>query len=95
MQAEMNLLYKNKGVLHYPTLKTVLMVEEILANAETALSREEIKRRLGGKVMHQTLNVILTYLEHSGKILIGKKGILWVYNPSKKLQMAIGKGVEH
>ena len=95
MQGEMNLLYKEKKVLHYPTLKTVLMVEEVLRTADKVLSREEIKRRLGGKVMHQTLNTILDYLEYSGKILIGEKGILWIYNPSKKLQIAINKGVEH
>ena len=95
MQGEINLLYKDKEVLHYPTLKTVLMVEAILRTAEKALSKEEIKRRLEGKVMHQTLNIILDYLEYSGKILIGEKGVLWIYNPSKKLQNAIDKGVEH
>lgn len=89
------MLYGDKEVLHYPTLKTVLMVEDILASSETALSREEIKRRLGGRIMHQTLNVILAYLEHSGKILIGEKGVLWTYNPSRKLQRAILRGVEH
>ncbi len=82
-------------VLHYPTLKTILQVEEVLINAEKALSREAIKRKLGGRIMHQTLNVILHYLEDSGKIFSGKKGILWIYNPSKKLAKAIDKGVEH
>lgn len=81
--------------LHYPTLKTVLQVEEVLINAEKALSREAIKRVLGGKIMHQTLNLILHYLEDSGKIYIGKDGVIWIYNPSKKLEAAIEKGVEH
>jgi len=88
-------MLKNEQVLHYPTLKTVLLVENLLMSADKAMSREEIKRKLEGRVMHQTLNLILRYLEESGKIFIGKKGIIWIYNPSKKLQKEIGKGVEH
>jgi hypothetical protein len=81
-------------ILHYPNLKTVLMVENILKDANTLMNREQLKRKLPTKVMHQTLNVILKYLEDSGKIIDGRKGILWIYNPSKKLQKAIDKGVE-
>ncbi|MBI5228151.1 hypothetical protein HY988_06180 [Candidatus Micrarchaeota archaeon] len=82
-------------VLHYPTLKTVLQVEEVLMNSQKAISREGIKRALGGKIMHQTLNLILHYLDDSGKIYIGEKGIVWIYNPSKKLGEIVRKGVEH
>lgn len=81
--------------LHYPTLRTILQVEQILMNSEKAMSREAIKRALGGRIMHPTLNLILHYLEDSGKIYIGKKGIVWIYNPSKKLEKEIEKGVEH
>src|SRR3989338_2053851 len=84
-----------REVLHFPTLKTVLQVEELLINAEQAMSREAIKRTLGGKIMHQTLNLVLHYLEDSGKIYIGEKGVVWIYNPSKKLEKTIRKGVEH
>jgi hypothetical protein len=87
-------LYKN-DVLHYPNLRTVLLVEDLLKNADKAVSKEEIKRSLGGSVMHQTLNVILKYLEYSGKIIVSRKGIVWIYNPSRKLAAAIEKGVEH
>lgn len=83
-----------KEALHYPNLKTVLMVEKVLKNAETTLSREELKEKLPRKVMHQTLNVILEYLEESGKILDGHKGIDWIYNPSPKLAKAIAKARE-
>ena len=81
-------------VIHYPNLKTVLMVEDTLKNANNLMSREELKNKLPTKVMHQTLNVILKYLEDSGKILDGRKGILWIYNPSPKLDKAIKEGVE-
>ena len=81
-------------IIHYPSLKTVLMVENALKKANKLLSREELKVKLPTKVMHQTLNVILQYLENSGKILDGRKGILWIYNPSPKLDKAIKEGVE-
>ncbi len=81
-------------VIHYPNLKTVLMVEDVLKNANKLMTREELKRKLPRKIMHQTLNVILSYLEYSGKIIDGRKGILWIYNPSPKLDKAIKEGVE-
>ena len=70
------------------------MVENILKKANNLLTREQLKKKLEKKVMHQTLNIILGYLEDSGKILDGRKGILWIYNSSPKLEEAIKKGVE-
>jgi len=85
---------QNLKIIHYPNLKTVLMVENILQKANTLMTREQLKKKLPTKIMHQTLNVILNYLENSGKILDGRKGILWIYNPSSKLDKAIKEGVE-
>jgi len=82
-------IYKSKQIIHYPSLKTMLMVEKILKKAETAIDREELKRRLPNKIMHQTLNLILVYLEEKGMIVDSHKGILWIYNPSPKLRKAI------
>jgi hypothetical protein len=79
--------------LHYPNLKTVLMVEEVLKSEELPIKREALKRKLAKKVQHQTLNVILKYLEDSGKIIDGHKGIVWVYNPSPQLRKAIDQGM--
>jgi len=84
----------SKSVIHYPTLKTMLMIERILKEADIAIDREEIKRRLPVKIMHQTLNLILQYLEEKGLIIDGHKGILWIYNPSPKLKEAIERGRE-
>ncbi len=81
-------------VIHYPNLKTVLMVESVLKKTNKLMTREQLKKKLPTKIMHQTLNVILNYLEESGKILDGRKGILWIYNPSQKLDKAIKEGVE-
>ena len=81
-------------ILHYPNLKTVLMVEKVLQEAELALNREELKERLPNQVMHQTLNVVLEYLEERGLIIDGHKGILWTYNNNPKLKEAIARGTE-
>ena len=80
-------------VIHYPNLKTVLMVEEVLKNAEEPLSKKEIKELLPKGIMHQTLNLILEYFENRGMIAFTSQGIVWIYNPSPKLQAAIDKGV--
>ena len=37
-------------VIHYPNLKTVLMVEEVLKNAELAMTKTEIKKRLQNQI---------------------------------------------
>jgi len=81
-------------LIHYPSLKTVLMVESTLKKQIDLVSREELKTKLPKKVMHQTLNVILDYLEDGGKIIDGHKGIVWIYNRSKKLDKAIKGGIE-
>ena len=81
-------------IIHYPNLKTILMVEDALKQANNLMTREKLKNKLPTKIMHQTLNIILKYLEDSGKILDGRKGILWIYNPSPKLDKAIKEGVE-
>jgi len=69
-------------------------VEEILKRANQLMTREELKKKLPTKIMHQTLNVILKYLEDSGKIIDGRKGLLWIYSPSSKLDKAIKEGLE-
>ncbi|MEK6855909.1 MAG: hypothetical protein AABX66_01995 [Nanoarchaeota archaeon] len=81
--------YNETGVIHYPTLKTVLMVERIIREADLAIDREEIKRRLPAKIMHQTLNLILRYLEDRGLILDSHRGIVWIYNLSPKMRNAL------
>lgn len=86
--------YKMKPIIHYPNLKTMLMIEKILKNTQTLITREELKRRLPVKIMHQTLNLILDYLEEKGMIIDSHKGILWIYNPSPKLKRAIEQGRE-
>ena len=77
-----------------PTLGTILMVEDTLKKAGELLTLAEIKRKLPKKVMHQTLIQILDYLQISGKILIGTKGILWIFAEKKELNRLIQQGTE-
>ena len=82
-----------KQILHYPNLRTVLIVERIIQDSDTIVSKAELKRRLPTQIMHQTLNLILEYLENSGKIMIGSKGITYINNPSPKLKALLKKAV--
>ncbi len=79
---------------HSPNLNTVLMVEDALKKAGEIITLAELKRRLPKKVMHQTLVQILDYLQVSGKIIIGTKGILWVFAERKELDELIKRGTE-
>ena len=89
------MLAKHRPIEHAPTLNTVLMVENVLENMdESVITVAELKRKLPRQVNHNTLKVILEYLEASNKILVTMKGITWVYNPSPKLKRAIERGVE-
>ena len=81
--------------IHWPTLNTVMMVEDTLKNMnESVLSIAEIKRRLPRQVNHVTLMVILGYLEKSNKIAVTLKGITWIENNNSNLKKAIFRGME-
>ncbi|MDP2908639.1 MAG: hypothetical protein Q8N77_02420 [Nanoarchaeota archaeon] len=79
---------------HSPTLNTILMVEETLRKSGELLTLAELKRRLPKQVMHRTLIQILDYLQVGGKILIGTKGILWIFTERKELNDLIKRGTE-
>jgi len=76
-----------------PTLNTVLMVEETLMNADGVITVAELKRKLPKQVMHQTLMLVIDYLEWSGKITFHDNKILWTFNPDSKLKNQGGQRV--
>lgn len=78
-------IYKSKGILHYPSLRTILMVEQALKESGE-INREELKRKLPVKIMHQTLNLILKYLKEKKIIEDSHNGIIWIYNLPKTKQ---------
>ena len=80
---------------HSPTLNTVLMVEDTLKNMEgSIITIAELKRKLPKQVNHNTLKLILEYLEKSSKIAVTLKGITWIHNTNQNLREAIRKGLE-
>ncbi len=80
---------------HSPTLNTVLMVENVLKGMkESVIAIPELKRRLPKQVNHNTLKVILEYLESSNKIAVTLKGLTWIHNTNPRLRKAISEGLE-
>ena len=67
--------------------------EEELRKADAVISKNELKRRLPVKIMHQTLSLILEYLESSGKIMIGSKGISWLQRENESLRAMLKRAV--
>jgi len=75
-------VFAPKNILRYPRLDTVLMVEEAIQKAKEYPTKAELLRRLPKKIMYQTFNTIIDYLEYSGKIYIDKDGaIVWIWDP--------------
>lgn len=81
-------------VVHYPTLKTVMAIEDAVRKADCALSRNKILDALPTKTMRSTLNVALDYLEKRGVVLETKNGFVWTFNPNARLAKAEAAGLE-
>ena len=74
---------KQPKIFHSPTLDTVLMVENTIKNAKQVISVAELKRKLPRKVNHNTLKIILSYLQKSGKIEFTPDGAVWIFMPKE------------
>lgn len=72
---------QNQQMLHYPRLDTILMVEDAIREAKEYPSKRQLWLSLKKKVMYQTFNVIISYLEDSGKVMIDNGKIIWIWNP--------------
>ena len=72
---------QEQQTIHYPRLDTVLMVEDALKNAKEYPSKRQLWLALKKKVMYQTFNTILSYLEDSGKVLIKNGKVIWIWDP--------------
>lgn len=88
-------ILKTKKPEHWPTLNTVIMVENVIRKSnESIISIAELKRNLPKQVNHNTLMLILEYLEISNKIAVTLKGITWIHNTNQNLRKAIYQGLE-
>lgn len=72
---------EKRSILHYPRLDTVIMVEDALKKVEEYPSKRQLWLSLDKKVMYQTFNLIISYLEDSGKIVQKDGKIIWIWNP--------------
>jgi hypothetical protein len=73
------------NALTSPRLNTILMVEDVLKNHnDSSVSVAELKKLLPKQVNHNTLKVILEYLENSNKIAVSMKGITWLLKFNRK-----------
>ena len=88
----MKQILEQPQILHSPTLETVQMVEETIKKAKQILSIADIKRKLPRKVNHNTLKVILRYLQTSGKIEFTPDGVVWIFMPKEDIAAILSKG---
>ena len=73
--------------LHSPTLDSVRMVELTAKKYSQECGKYQLWKKLPKKMMYQTFQVILEYLEESGKIMIHNGQILWTHNPARIRKM--------
>jgi hypothetical protein len=69
-------------VARSPTLQTVLMVEKFIEQHSGEFKKTELFNNLPRKVMWQTFQVIMEYLERGYRIIIEKDGkVTYIWNP--------------
>ena len=65
-----------------PTLETVLMVEKFIDENSGEYKKTELFKKLPKKVMWQTFQIIMEYLESTLKIVYDKEGyVVYIWNP--------------
>lgn len=83
---------KELKIIHYPRLDTVMMIEDAIRSAKEYPTKAELLRSLPKKVMYQTFNLVIEYLQRSNKIIVTKDGrIVWVFADSEKLRKLLAK----
>ena len=68
--------------IRYPNLQTVFMVERFIEENNGEFKKTELFEKLPKKMMWQTFQIIMNYLESINKILIEENGrIGYIWNP--------------
>ena len=74
--------FELNNIARSPTLQTVLMVENFIKENNGEFKKTELFNNLPKKVMWQTFQVIMEYLEDINKIIFEKDGtIVYIWNP--------------
>ena len=79
----------NLGILHYPKLDSILMVEKSIQDSEDYPTRMELWKSLPKQMQYQTFKLILEYLETSNKIMFKDDKIIWIFANNEKLNKLI------
>ncbi len=83
---------RRPNIIHYPRLDTVMMIEDAIRDAKEYPTKAELLRHLPKKVMYQTFNLVLEYLQRSNKIIVTKDGrIVWVFADDEKLRKLLAE----
>ena len=85
---ETETIKKNKSyietndIARSPTLQTVLMVEKFIEENSGEYKKTDLFKNLPKKVMWQTFQVIMEYLESVYKVVYDKEGyVVYIWNP--------------
>lgn len=73
---------ENNNVARSPTLQTVLMVEKFIDDNSGEYTKTQLFNNLPKKVMWQTFQVIMEYLESINKIVYDSDGyVVYIWSP--------------
>jgi hypothetical protein len=72
----------------------MLAIEKLLHESHETLTFSQVKHRLNRNLTPGALREVLHYLEANGKILIGKKGITWIYTEQADLDAMLLHGLD-
>ena len=75
-------LLQKKSRARSPTLQTVLMVERFIDKNSGEYKKTELFKKLPRKVMWQTFQIIMAYLENIHKIAYDNQNyVVYIWNP--------------
>ena len=86
---------ETNDIARSPTLQTVLMVEKFIKENSGEYKKTDLFKNLPRKVMWQTFQVIIEYLEDTLRIVYDKEGyIVYIWNPGLYKKYANRKDLE-
>ncbi|MBT4165469.1 hypothetical protein HOE04_00335 [archaeon] len=86
---------ENNSVARSPTLQTVLMVEKFIDDNSGEYTKTQLFNNLPKKVMWQTFQVIMEYLESINKIVYDREGVIvYIWNPELSAKIKDRKDLE-
>jgi hypothetical protein len=74
--------FETNEIARSPTLQTVLMIERFIDDNSGEYKKTELFNKLPKKVMWQTFQVVIEYLQSINKIIYDKNGyVVYIWNP--------------